>query len=452
MRRPGVSVEDVDSVLRVHVDRVHDAVRRLGVDPETAVEIVQSSALALVDAVASRPEQVPDAVGWWFATASGLARGAAPEVPDLPIGGGVLSTDEDQLVLAETLEELPEQERLALLLRDAYRLPLASVAAALATDDAGAATTIARSRLHAVPLLGDGPAPAVPAHATSLPALARLGEGGPVAPRDATVRRHVQACSACAAVTASQQRVHLLLSGLAVVALPAELREEVLHRAEERARAVLPPAAALVISDEEWDDWKEENRALPPLFAVLGVLLAVALGTGLGVVMSRGADAVLPTASDALPAVTLPPVEAAPPITLPDDLPPPPPIPTPRTTVFYLPPRTAAPAPAPRATAPTSSPSPTTTAATLEVEPTSGPNGATLDVTGLGWPPGSQVTVEYLDPAGSPTGSRATAPVAAGGGFATELVAENPTGEPGRHTVRATNDTTTRTASYDVTS
>jgi DNA-directed RNA polymerase specialized sigma24 family protein len=447
LRRPGVSAEDVEAVLRVHADRVHDAVRRFGVDEDTAVEVVEQSALALVDAVAQRPEQVTDAVGWWYACARRLSRGAAPDVPDLPLGGGVLSSDEDQLVLAEAVEELPEEERLALLLRDAYRLPLSSLAAALGTDEGSAMSLVARARLHAVPLLDDEPGPVVPAHAGSLSALARLGEHERVAPSDATVRRHVQACAACRAVRDAQERVHLLLSGLAVVALPPAVREGLLRRTEQHARAVLPPASALVLTEEEWDEWEDERRVLPPLFAVLGVLLALVLGAGIGVLASRGAGAVLPASSGVLPAVTLPPVEAPPPIRLPDDLPPPKPVPTPRTTVFFLPPRTTAPA-VPSPTATSTSPAPTGPA--LDVDPSSGPTGATLVVRGAGWTPGSTIVVDYLDPAGSETGSRATATVDDEGRFRVELVADDPSGLPGPHEVRASDGRRERTATYQV--
>jgi hypothetical protein len=183
-------------------------------------------------------------------------------------------------------------------------------------------------------------------------------------------------------------------------------------------------------------------------------LTAVVLGLGLGVLLSRGTGAVLPASSDVLPAVTLPPVEAAPPLTLPADLPPPSPIPTPRTTVFFLPPRTTAPAaPEPTAPAPATTAPETATPAgpTLTVEPSSGPADATLQVSGTRWEPGSRVLLEYLDPAGRPTGSRATVTVEADGTFEGELVARDPSGLPGRHSVRASDGTRTRTAPYDVT-
>jgi DNA-directed RNA polymerase specialized sigma24 family protein len=452
VRRPGVAAEDLVSAVRVHADRVHDAVRRLGVDEQTAGDVVESTAVALVDAVARHPEQVADAVGWWFGRARRLAASAAVDEADLPIGGGVLSADDDQVVLAEALEELAEPDRMALLLRDAYRLPWSAVGAALDVGPDRAAELVARARLRAVPLLDDEPAPPLPAHATDLGVLARLGETAPVAPRDATARRHVQACAACGAVTAAQERVHLLLSGLAVVALPADVRPDVLATVEEHATATLPSAASLVVPAEEWEEWDDDDRSvLSPLLATLGVVVAVLLGTGLGVLLSRGTDVVLSSSPGVVSAATLPPAVAPPPRTLSVELPPPPPIPTPRTTVFFLPPPTTPP-PSPTATAAaTATPSPTSPSrTTLDVDPSSGREGATLEVTGTGWTPGERVVVDYLDPAGRRTGSRTTATVQDDGTFTASLVARDPSGSPGRHTVRASDGTTTRTAPYDV--
>lgn len=444
-RRPAVPAEDLSAVLQVHADRVHDAVRRLGVDAATAVEVVESSALALVDAVAERPHEVTDAVGWWLAAARRLSRGARAADPDLPIGGGLLSSDEDQVVLAEAVEALAEDDRLAVLVRDAYRLPWSTVSGALEVSDERAARAVARARLAAVPLLDDEPAPS-PQHAERLGELARLGEPGPVSPRDATARRHLPACASCSAVAAAQGRVSLLLSGLAVVALPAEARACLLTHVESEVARRLPTAEALVLTDDELAEWEDDGRILSPLLAVAAVLLAVLLGTGLGVLLSRGAGAVLPTAESVLPAVTLPPVQTAAPLQLPVDLPPPPPIPTPRTTVFFVP----SPTPTPSAQPGPDAPEPVQQVQ-LAVEPGSGPNGATLRVAGRGWEAGSQVLLEYLDVAGRPTGSRATADVDETGAFAASLVALDPTGVPGRHAVRATSGTTSRSAPYDAT-
>jgi hypothetical protein len=99
-RVPGLSAEDVSAAVRIHADRLHDFVRRLGCNAASAVEVVETSALDLVDAVATAPETVPDVVGWWFARARALGRRVPDGASDLPLGGGLLSADQDQAVLA----------------------------------------------------------------------------------------------------------------------------------------------------------------------------------------------------------------------------------------------------------------------------------------------------------------------------------------------------------------
>ena len=169
----GVSAEELVAAVRVHLDRVHDAVRRLGCERGPAIEVVEASAVDLVEVVAARPETVADAVGWWFARASALGRRVATRA-DLPLGGGVLAVDEDQQILSEALDELPERERVALLLRDSYDLPATSVGAALGTSADGAMELVGRARLAFLPLVDDEPAPALPSHADGLATLARL--------------------------------------------------------------------------------------------------------------------------------------------------------------------------------------------------------------------------------------------------------------------------------------
>lgn len=450
-RRPGVSAEDIVAVVRIHADRVHDAVRRLGGAPRSAVEVVETSAVDLVQAVAQRPETVADAAGWWFGHAGALAARVAAAAPDLPLGRGVLAADEDQVVLAEALEQLPDRERLALLLRDAYNLPAAVLAAALGAGEAEALRVVGAARLALIPLLDDEPAPPLPTHAPPLPTLSRLGDGGPVAAADATARRHVQACPSCRAVTDAQRRVHLLLTGLAVVALAPSDRAELLDRVEGQAGATLPSATALALTDQELEDADDvDRRVLPPALAALGVTLAVVLGTGIGVVLSRGAAAVLPTPPSVLPAVTLAPV-ATPTATVP---PPVEPEPTPSTRVFFLPRPTLSPSPPPSPTAaptlpPAPPPRPVVGAATLAVDPVAGPNGQPLRVTGTGWTPGAQVRLDYLGPTGQPTGSSAVATAGADGAFSAQLIARDASMVPGRHEVRATSGAVTTSAFYD---
>jgi hypothetical protein len=80
--------------------------------------------------------------------------------------------------------------------------------------------------------------------------------------------------------------------------------------------------------------------------------------------------------------------------------------------------------------------------------PDGGPDGTTVAVTGTGFAPGDQVRLDYLDPAGVPTGSSAVAVADDTGGITASLAAQDPTGTPGPHTVVATvGDATTPVAS-----
>ena len=444
----GVSAEDVVAAVRVHADRVHDAVRRIGCDPDAAVQVVEESAVDLVEVVAARPETVEDAVGWWFARARALGRRVATRSAELPIGHGVLAVDEDQEVLAEALEELPERERVALLLRDSYDLPATSVGAALGTDADGAMELVGRARLSFLPLVDDEPAPQVPAHVGDLGGLARIGQGGQVAARDATTRRHALSCDGCRTLTDAQQRAHLLLTGLTVVALPERDRAGVLARVEERAYDVLPTSASLLreveTEEEYWDD-EEEPRLFSPLLALLSLVVAVLLGLGIGLLLSRSGGVGSLLAGGRAPAdveLLVPPSQA------PEVLVSPPTIeaPRPRTTVFVIPPSPPPPPPEP---SPEPSPPPAQDPVGLTVDPASGPNGALLTVSGTGFTPGAEVSLVYLDPTGADTGSRSVVTADARGRFTGELTAQDPNNLPGRHTIQASDGQVVAEAAYD---
>lgn len=443
-RLPGVSAEELVALVTVHLDRVHDAVRRLGCDPGAAVEVVETSALDLVDAVAGRPETVTDALGWWLQQARRLGlrvRQGAPETADpLPVGGGLLSADDDQVVLSEVLEELPEPDRAALLLRDSYDLPLVSIAGALATDAESAMERVGRVRLAFLARADDAAAPPVPPHAGSVAALARLGEAGRPTAADATARRHARSCAECAAVVEAQRRAHLLLAGLTVVALPAGDRQAIVERIEEHAFVSLPSTASLLVpDDEEWDDEEElDDRWFSPLLATLGVVLAALVGLGIGVVADRLDSRVLDrreVAANVLPPVTAPPVLSP----APGPASARPPDPQLTTRVFEVPSPSPTPPPPPPAATPM-----------LSVQPSSGPGGAVLTVAGTGWLPGGEVQLAYLRADGTPTGSVATASADERGAFRARLTATDPSGAGGRHLVRADDGTQSATAPYDV--
>lgn len=435
--------EDLLAVVQVHADRVHDAVRRLGCSPLVALEVVTESALDLVAAVARDPAGTGDLVGWWFARAWDLGQPAAAGSPDLPLGGGLLSADQDQQVLAEVLEQLPERDRMALLLRDSYALAEGSLAAALGLAAGPAMEVVGRARLAFLQAL-DGQVPHTPgSHRLDLPALVRLAEGGQVVARDATTRRHVQSCATCSSTVAALERAHLLLAGLTVVALPDGERQVLLTPVEAAARAVL-------IAPRTLDEQDLPRRLLSPLVALLLLGLAVLVGLTSGVLLSRGSgpDSRPLEALPAQGAVQDPPQPGlALPVPAPRS-----PDPLPSLTVF-----TVAPSPlagpsrqaSPRSPAPQTSGT-ATTFPRLTLDQTSGPNGAVLTVRGFGWPVEQQVRLDYLYQFGS--GSSVVTTTDARGAFTATLRAEDPTGLPGTHQVRAVSGSTVATTPYDATS
>src|SRR4051812_23946718 len=254
---PRISAEDLSAAVRVHADRVHDFLRRLGCTSRAAVQVLETSALDLIEVAAGSPRQVTDVVGWWFGRARALGARVAGGDTELPLGGGLLAADADQAKVAEALEQLPERERVAVLLRDSYALSPTAVAVALGTDADAAMETAGRGRLRFLQAIGDE-LPSTGGHPVALAALARLGLGGPVAARDATTRRHAQSCTVCGAVLAAQERAHRLLAGLTVVALPDAERDAALARIDSQARVALPAAGTMLLSDELDDDLVDE--------------------------------------------------------------------------------------------------------------------------------------------------------------------------------------------------
>ena len=421
------------AAVRVHADRVHDAVRRLGCPPEAAVEVVLTSAVELVNLVASQPDAMPDPVGWWFARARALGRVAtgAGEDDELPVGGGVLGGDANQVRLAEALESLPERDRAALLLRDSYDLPATAVATALGVDQAAAMDLVGTARLAFLPALLGGARVTLGDHAVDLGALARLGEGGTVAARDATTRRHVQSCARCADVLDAQERARRLLSGLTVVAMPDAAREELLTTVGARAVQSLPAAVPVVV--EEVYDEDEPHRRYSLSLMTLGLLTALGIGVGFGIAANRDSTISPAQAVQGVPQITEAPVLTAPPRPAPEPTVTPSVSPTPR---YYV----ITPSPTPSLTAgPTATAEPTVSQEPLSLElvPSSGPNDTEMTVNGTGWTPGAFVTVEYHLTVGNGTGSTANVLVDERGRFSTLLAAHDPNGFPGAHQVTA---------------
>ena len=188
------------------------------------------------------------------------------------------------------------------------------------------------------------------------------------------------------------------------------------------------------VPDSPTSPWEEAPapRLFSPLLVALSIVLAALVGLGAGLVLVRASADDTASAGD-LPSVliTPPPPPTAGPVS-----PPALQFPAPATSVFTLAPPAPSPSPTPTPT-PEPEPEPVAVPA-LRIDPAEGANGQTVTVVGSGWEPFVEVSLEYLDLAGSPTGSTAVAVADETGGFATELAAQDPTGTPGDHVVRGT--------------
>lgn len=434
-----LSAEAIASVVRVHADRVHDAVRRLGCDPDTSVRVVETAALELVDTAARHPAAVPDLVGWLYARARTLGRGSQNDDDALPVGGGVLGGDDAQVRLAEALEARPARDRAALLLRDSYQLPIRSVATVLGTDAETAAEVVGAARLALLPALAGTTSP-TPEHHVPLADLARLAEGGRGATKEAGgARRHVQGCERCAEVVDAQERARRLLTGLTVVALPDADRERLLAEVEERAAALLPAAPPPAEDgDITWVDAPRRPYSLSLM--ALGLVLAVGIGVGLGALLGRDGGITALGGQEPVPPVTPAPViTAVPPATAS-------PTASPSPRVFQV-----TPSPTPT---PTPTPVPTSTDSavplTLQLDPSSGPANSELTVSGQGWNPAAEVVVRFMNQVGGTAGATVTAVTDLTGSFVVSLTAHDDNGLVGAHNVVADDGTHTATATFTI--
>ena len=462
-RDEAVPADALSAAVRVHADRVHDAVRRQGVAPQAAVAVVESSAMELVESAAQRPAPVPELVGRWFALASRHAQRAGLDDAHLPVGTGPLAEDAQQRLLAQGLDRRSATARAALLLRDAYDLPAAAVGAALDRGPDEAQVAVGRARLSLLPDVFGGAAPSADGHPAGEAALSRLAEGGPPGQPDVATARHLYGCGSCQAVVRAQSDVRRLVAGLSVVALPDDVREQLLERVGGRARAVLPAQrdGGGVVGVARTP---APRRLLSPLGIALPLLVAGAAGLGIGLLTSRPPTAVaapvvhrLPVSPPALPTLG---ARASAPVrpstrvfTLRPATPTSTPAPTTTSTPAPAPAPTRTPTPTPTPTAPPTSatvrPSATPTAGpAVTVSPTAGAAGDPVTVSGTGWEPGSALTLSYLDGAGQPVGSGARATADGDGTFSVRLGTGEDGSSTGQHRVEVTDGTTTRTATY----
>jgi hypothetical protein len=336
------------------------------------------------------------------------------------------------------LDELPDGERAAVLLRDAYDLPPQAVAVALRRDDETTASIIAAGRLHLVSLYEGRPPPSLAGHTARTPAdLSTLGQlaDGTLAPqRSVGLRRHLGACVACEETVDALARARRLAAGLPVIAMPDEAREAMLERVTERATAVLPSVDEVLVAVEE----DEQTRpAISPLVVVAAIVVALVLGVAVAAATRSGGSGADTTTGGILPS-TQPTLSPAFPVISTS--------PSASATASH----SARPSTTPSRTAsgsPTATSSTVVVNPTLAVNPTSGPRGTPITVTGTGWGPGDTVAIRY---SGAVTNGSTTVTADSHGRFVTTVTANGLV--PGDYTLRATGSSGTATATFTQTS
>jgi DNA-directed RNA polymerase specialized sigma24 family protein len=286
-----VSAEDFVSAVRVYTDRVNDLLRRNGVPALEAVEICETHSLALLDAVVNAPETVVDLAGWWFARAIEIANDAdrAPVegASDQPISM-LAGTTSEGLVRA-ALADLPDAERGAVVLRDAYDLPPQAVGVALRRGTDSAAELTALGRLHLVAMYDSRRVPDLSGHSgrttVDVVSLSKLADGSLEPARAAPLRRHTSNCAACEDMLEVLSKGRRLAAGLPIIAMDDDAREALIERISSRADAVLPShEAVLQAVDEDHDP----GPLVSPVIAVIALVLAASLGVAIGLI--RQAD------------------------------------------------------------------------------------------------------------------------------------------------------------------
>ena len=390
-----MSAESFTAVVRVYADRVHDDVRRLGATPAEAAEIVEESALDVLEQIRRRPVDVGDVVGRWFKQARVLAcrlvdaddqpRSPDPDASSDAPEGLIRDTDLD-LAARRGLAALTSRDRMALLLRDAYELPEPATATALDLDVASTRSLVTRAR-----------------------------------------RQFAEVSGAADGAEAA-----LMLRGLAILALPDTERDLILARVARAASAALPREPDVLAE-------LDEDDAPGPSWLTIAASLVVALGLGAVTGIVTGSDAA-PRAAGAGPALR----ESIAPFDVRSGNPA---FATPTATAASTAPtRTSAPAttaPATRSAPPTATAEPTATQQVvtgppaITLSPQSGPDCTRVRVSGRNFTPGQTVIVRYDDPLGRPTPSGESGAVGTDGRFVVQFEACDPNRLPGPHRVTA---------------
>jgi hypothetical protein len=430
-----VSADDAVAAVRVHADRVHDLLRRSGCGAEEAVEVTESYAFALLDALVNAPETVGDMAGWWFGRALELGRrvGATAVEPTEEVTSSVLSGTTGEAQVRAGLAALPESERAAVVLRDAYDLPPQAVAVALRRDDDSAAALVAAGRLHLVARYDDRPLPDLAGHSGRTPAdlstLSRLADGTLPHPRAVALRRHVGNCVACEDMLDALAKGRRLCAGLPVLAMPDEAREALLDRVASRAMTVLPSVDEVLSAIEEDDDVRP---AISPILVITALVVAVLLGVVIAALTKSGGpgsglNALAPSAAPApTPSFSTSPTPSA------------------STSSRSASPRSSS---SRTASAHPSNSSSAVVNPTIAISPESGPRGTIITVAGTGWTPGDDVAVRYTGPVSS---SRASAIADKRGRFHVTIRADGLV--PGDYSVQASGSSGSTSRSFRQTS
>jgi DNA-directed RNA polymerase specialized sigma24 family protein len=424
-----VSADTFVAVVRAYADRVHDDVRRLGCRPAEAAEIVETSALDVIERLKFQPDAVTDVVGEWFRAARVLAQrlvaGRALTRSDVtPDAGdaGLLASSDDDRAARDRLAELDEVDRLVVLLRDTDALPVSSVAVAMSSQPEAVPPALARARLR---FAG---AEVADDHLPDLGRLVCLVDGELSGTEKRSITAHAARCPVCQAAQPHLAQARDQLRALAVVALADADRDAILERVGVAARRHLPTAAQLAALG--LGGWRQERPRWGVVVSCLGG--AALLGAVMGAATAGG------NATAGGPARI--PLETGTPSATPSGSPTPSPTPTPTPTSASPTGPTPTPTSIPTSARPTGTATPTTsstsaTAATITISPRTGSRCATVTVSGRGWPAGRTVTVAYRDLAGT-TYERASAVAGDDGRFLTTIPACGPL--PGPYTVRAT--------------